>query len=242
MTIWNRISAFVAGTAVTAFSAVIEQVRTVFEGDPQTRARVGFSVAMIALSAKMAKADGIVSESEVDAFRQIFAIPDSEARNVATLYNMAKQDVAGFHAYARQLAALCGSGKPDCPVLRDIIDGLFHIAKADGMLHENEMAFLGDVAEIFGVSDIEFERIIARHLDRGKSDPWRILGLEPGTGYDAARTRYRELVREYHPDAMIARGVPEEFAGIAHERMAAITSAWAAVEPELVRKRVTVDD
>ena len=242
MTIWNRISAFFTGTAATAISAVIEQVRTVFEGDPQTRARVAFSVAMIALSAKMAKADGVVSESEVDAFREIFQIPDSEASNVAALYNLAKKDVAGFQAYARQLAELCGSGKPDCPVLRDIIDGLFHIAKADGLIHENEMAFLGDVAEIFGLSDAEFERIIARHVDRGRDDPWRILGLSPGTSHEAARARYRELVREYHPDAMIARGVPEEFAGIAHERMAAITGAWAAIEPELARTRVAVDD
>ncbi len=241
MTIWNRLSAFLTGTAATAFATVIEQVRTVFEGDPETRARVAFSVAMIALSAKMAKADGIVTPAEVTAFREIFAIPADEAGNVATLYNLAKRDVAGFHAYARQMADLCGSGKPDCPILRDILDGLFHIAKADGMIHENEMAFLGDVAEIFGVTDAAFERIAARHVDRGRSDPWRILGLSPEMDYHVARSRYLELVRDNHPDAMVARGVPEEFVGIAHDRMAAITTAWAAIEPDLARKRMPAD-
>lgn len=233
MSIWVRISDFVSGTAAPALGALVEQVRTVFAGDPETRARVAFSVAMIALSAKMAKADGVVTTAEVDAFRQIFEIPDDEANRVASLYNLAKQDVAGYQSYAAQLAGLCGSGKPDCPMLRDILDGLFHIAKADGIIHDRELAFLTDVATIFGISDAEFDRVVARHVDAGEADPWRILGLTPGTFFEDARRRYRDLVRENHPDAMAARGVPAEFHAIAHDRIAAINAAWDQVEPEL---------
>ena len=72
MSIWVRISDFVTGTTGNALGTLVEQVRTVFAGDPATRARVAFSVAMIALSAKMAKADGFVTRAEVDAFREIF--------------------------------------------------------------------------------------------------------------------------------------------------------------------------
>lgn len=235
MSIWVRISDFLSAKATTALSGVVESVRTMFEGDPETRRRVAFSIAMIALSAKMAKADGIVTPDEVEAFREIFDIPADDARRVAKLYNLAKQDVAGYQAYARQLADLCGSGEQDCPLPIDILDGLFHIAKADGIVHQKEMGFLGDVAAIFGVSENEFERLKARHVDQGTRDPYRILGLESGVTREEARRRYLALVRENHPDRLLARGLPEEFVKIANDRVAAINDAWQMLEAEFSR-------
>lgn len=235
MSIWVRISDFLSAKATTALSGVVESVRTMFEGDPETRRRVAFSIAMIALSAKMAKADGIVTPDEVEAFREIFDIPADDARRVAKLYNLAKQDVAGYQAYARQLADLCGSGEQDCPLPIDILDGLFHIAKADGIVHQKEMGFLGNVAAIFGVSENEFERLKARHVDQGTRDPYRILGLESGVTREEARRRYLALVRENHPDRLLARGLPEEFVKIANDRVAAINDAWQMLEAEFSR-------
>lgn len=233
MSIWVRISDFVSARAVTALSGVVESVRTVFAGDPATRRRVAFSIAMIALSAKMAKADGIVTDDEVEAFREIFEIPADDARRVSSLYNLAKQDVAGYRAYARQVADLCGTGENDCPLLIDVLDGLFHIAKADGVVHRKELDFLADVAGIFGISGVAFDRVVARHVDKGRRDPWRILDLEPGVTHAEARRRYMQLVRDNHPDQMIARGLPEEFIKIANDRIAAINDAWEVIEPDL---------
>jgi DnaJ like chaperone protein len=235
MSIWVRISDFVSGTATTALSGVADAMRTMFAGDPETRQRVAFSIAMIALSAKMAKADGIVTMDEVDAFREIFEIPDKEANRVASLYNLAKKDVGGYQTYARQVAEMCGSGKPDCGLLIDVLDGLFHIAKADGVIHEKELRFLEDIAVIFEVSDIEFRRITARHLDRGHRDPYQILGLERGVAHGEARSKYLQLVRENHPDQLVSRGLPEEFIKIANDRIAAINDAWETIEPDLKR-------
>lgn len=236
MSIWVRITDFVSDTAGNAIGALVEAVRTVFEGDPETRRRVAFSIAMIALSAKMAKADGIVSPVEVDAFQEIFDIPQEETKQVSMLFDLAKQDVAGFESYASQLASLCSSGANDCPILRDIIDGLFHIAKADDLMHSQELVFLQRVAEIFKISDLEFERILSRHVDKGDADPYRIIGIDRNTDYKDARNAYLELVREHHPDVLSARGLPLEFIKIADDRMAAINDAWGQVEPELKRR------
>ena len=107
--VWDRLVGMVADAASNALSSVVEAVRTLFEGDPETRRQVAFSVAMIALSAKMAKADGVVTTAEVDAFRDIFKFPEDQAKNVARLYNLARQDVAGYEAYAEKMAALCVS-------------------------------------------------------------------------------------------------------------------------------------
>lgn len=230
MSIWARINELVSRASGQALSGVLEALRTVFRGDPELRRRVAFSIAMIALSAKMAKADGVVTPDEVRAFQEIFSIPREEARNVSRLYGLAQQDIAGFEAYAERMAGLCGSGAPNCAMLEDILDGLFHIAKADGYVHEREVRFLSRVAEIFDIDEDHFGRIMARHARGGASDPYFILGVAHGADFDTVRRHYRRLVAENHPDRLIARGVPEEFVAIANSRMAAINAAYAQIE------------
>ncbi len=230
MSIWARISEFLSTVPANALSNVIEAVRTAMAGDPQLRRRVAFSIAMIALSAKMAKADGVVTQDEVRAFQQIFIVPADQTRNVARLFDLAKQDIAGFEAYAERLAGLCGTGKPDCAVLEDILDGLLHIAAADGVVHDREVGFLRRISEIFVISEERFEVILSRHAVIGEANPWRVLGLELGTPFDEVRAQYRRMAAENHPDRLIARGVPEEFLAIANRRLAAINTAYEAIE------------
>lgn len=236
MSIWDTIGDFVAritASASSGVSAVVEAVRTVFAGDADLRRRVSFSVAMIALSAKMAKADGVVTQDEVRAFQQIFEIPPSEARNVARLYDLAKGDTAGFETYAQRMAGLCGSGHVNCTMLENILDGLFHIAKADGLLHEREELFLRRTAQIFRIEDAHYQSILARHVSLGASDPYVVLGIERGRPFDEVRKRYRKLVSDNHPDRLIARGLPEEFIKIATTRIAAINAAYELIEKGL---------
>lgn len=195
--------------------------------DPKARRQAAFSIAMIALSAKMAKADGIVTTDEIYAFRDLFEIPQAEQTNVARLFNLAKQDIAGFEAYAERIARLYGEDKQ---TLEDIIDGLFHIAKADGVIHEGEKAFLIRVSAIFGFDSNAYEAIELRHTDQGEGDPYRILGISSELSLDEIKKSYRKKVAEFHPDRMIARGVPPEFISIANDRMAAINLAWEQIQ------------
>lgn len=233
MSIWGRFGEFISRVtsgAAAGVADVVEAVRTAFEGDPELRRKVAFSIAMIALSAKMAKADGIVTQDEVRAFHEIFAVPREQERNVARLYDLATADTAGFEAYAERMARLCGSGERNCRMLEDILDGLFHIAKADGYLHEREVAFLHRVAEIFAIDERRFDGILARHAVLPADDPYAVLGVTRDMPFEAVRRRYRELVAENHPDRLIARGVPEEFLAIANDRAAAINAAYEAIE------------
>jgi DnaJ like chaperone protein len=232
MSIWARFAELIASTAGAALSTVIEAVRTVFEGDPETRRRVAFSVAMIALSAKMAKADGVVTDPEVVAFNQIFEVPAQDRGNVEALFGLAKRDVAGFEAYASKIAGLCGESDTDCPALEDILDGLFHIAKSDGVVHERELGFLERVSEIFGLTPARFEAMVARHVDQGRKDPYTVLGIKRDASLAEARKAWIVLVRDHHPDKALARGMPEEFVAIANQRLAAINAAYDEIERE----------
>lgn len=214
---------------VETLEALVEGIRSLFSGDRDTRRQVAFSVAMIALSAKMAKADGVVSQAEVAAFQQIFAIPMAEMRNVFRLYDLAKSDTAGFEAYAAKMTELCEDDRGRCVLLGDILDGLFHIAKADGLVHRRELAFLERVAEIFRLTDAEFAEIHYRHVAVGEDHPYAVLGVSPGDPLTAVRARYLELVKENHPDRLAARGVPDEFMAIGVARMKAINAAYESV-------------
>lgn len=229
MSFWSRFAEYVASLSSSALSTVVETLRTMFEGDPETRRRVAFSIAMIALSAKMAKADGIVLPSEVQAFQQIFTIPEAEFKNVSRLYNIAKEDVAGFEIYAEQLAKLYGSDDDDPLILEDILDGLFHIAKADHLLHQKELDFLETIAIIFELDEDHYAQILARHTDLGAKDPHRILGVSENAQFAEIKTAYRDLLRQNHPDVLIARGLPEDFIAIANERVSSINDAYATL-------------
>lgn len=236
MSIWNRIGDFIqrlSSSTAAGVADMVEAVHSLFAGDPELRRKVAFSVALIALSAKMAKADGVVTQNEVRAFQAIFEIPPQEARNVARLYDLAKQDTAGFETYARQMAKLCGNGGPNCMMLEDILDGLFHIATADGVLHEREEGFLHRVAELFSIEEDHYQTIRSRHVALGAADPYVVLGIERGRPLAEVKRHYRRLVAENHPDRLVGRGLPQEFIAIATTRLAAINAAYDLIERSL---------
>ncbi len=194
---------------------------------------IAFTIAVIALGAKMAKADGLVTGEEEEAFRQYFRVPPSEEANVRRIFRLARQDTAGFESYARQIAGIY-RGNP--AVLEDILDGLFEIAKADGVLHPGELSFLERVAEVFGFAPNEFRRIRASHFP-DKEDPYVILGVAHDAGEEEIRRTYLLLVRENHPDSLMARGVPPEFVKLANDKLAAINAAYDKVIEERAFKK-----
>lgn len=221
MSIWSRIAdALEALRSGESLAAVFDRLRT-----PPERS-IAFTIAVIALGAKMAKADGQVTRDEVTAFREVFHIPPNEEDNAARLFNLARQDVAGFEDYAKRIAHMFEKADG---TLCDLVEGLFHIAIADGDYHPNEDQYLHRVSEIFGLSERQFRAIRTRFVPDAEPDPWAVLGVEPGTPKDKIRDAWRNLVRETHPDRMVARGVPEEALRMAEKRLIAINRAWESI-------------
>ena len=237
MTIWGKLAGAAAGLAVGgpigaliggfAGHFVVDRDR---DGDGESSEnQVAFTVGVIALGAKMAKADGVVTADEVDAFKEVFKVPDGEMQNVARIFDMAKQDVAGYEAYADQLARMFKSNNK---LLQDVLDGLFHIAKADDIIHPKEEEFLRSVADRFGFSKTEFKYIWSRHVDANKRNPYDVLEVTPEISDGELKSHYRKLVTENHPDKLIARGVPEEFVAIANNKLAVINEAYDEIAKE----------
>lgn len=187
-----------------------------------------FTTGLVALAAKMARSDGVVTRDEVAAFRRIVTVPPEQEARIESLFDLAKQTSAGFEAYARQIA---DSFREEPALLEDVLDGLFLIAAADGAIHEAEHAYLRDVATIFAIDEVGFARIEARHMRR-PDDPYLVLGASREMSDADLRRHYRRLVADTHPDREIARGLPEEAVTIATRRLAAINAAWDKIEKE----------
>ena len=189
--------------------------------------QVAFTVAIVVLSAKMAKADGQVTRDEVDAFKQIFRVPPHEMKGVGRIFDQAKQDAEGFEPYASQIAQMFAHQPA---VLEELLGGLFHIANADGVIHPNELAYLETVASIFGFGRERFERIKAVYISPQGTSPYELLGVDKEASDEEVKSAYRKLIREHHPDTVIAQGMPQEFVDLANEKMAAINAAYDEIK------------
>ncbi|MFO1089160.1 MAG: molecular chaperone DjiA [Hyphomicrobiales bacterium] len=224
MSIWQTMSKTIADFGGDVADA-LRKLTGVGQNPDDPETSVAFTIAVVALGAKMAKADGAVTEREIAAFREVFQVPPSEAKNLAYVFNQAKGSIAGYEEYAHDVVRLFGDRKE---VLEDLLDGLFHIAKADGSIGEKELAYLQNVATIFGLGQ-RFPCIKARHLRAPSDDPYEILGVDPCIGTEELKRAYREMVKANHPDRHIAAGVPPEMVDIANRRLAAINAAYEQI-------------
>lgn len=219
MSIWTRL---LESLAALSPRSLIE----FFTGVRPPEATEGFAIAVVALGAKMAKADGRVTREEVVAFREIFQITDADLPAVGQFFDLARQDVAGFDLYAAKIARMF---EPGGDVLETLLDALFYVARADQVLHEAELEFLHIVSQTFGFDDLHFDAMCRRHaIDRDDS-PYAILGVDPSASPEEIKQAWKELARHYHPDRLRARGVPDEAARLAERRMAEINAAYDAL-------------
>ena len=202
--------------------------------DPTETRHIAFATALIVLGAKLAKVDGVVTRDEIRAFKRVFRIDDGDVGDVARIYNQAKTSAHDFEPYARQISALFGR---DPYLLEELLTGLFEVARADGELNPAEVDFLRRVDAIFGFDGAAFELIrarfsaTARNLS-GSDDAYAVLGLVRSASDDDIKQTYRKLVREHHPDRLVAKGLPPEFVEQANKTLAAINAAYDRIEKE----------
>jgi DnaJ like chaperone protein len=229
MSIWERLASAVAHSSVGASIGTLFGGAAEVEREPRDRSadnEIPFTVGVIALSAKMAKADGIITRDEVKAFKEAFRVSDGQMKQVARIFNLAKEDVTGYEAFAEDLVNVFEGNRK---LLEDVLEGLFHIAKSDETLHPQEEQFLSNVAKRFGLTDTEFNYIKARHVVATERNPYDVLGVNPNVSNDELKSHYRRLIADNNPDKLLARGVPKEFVNIANKRVAAIDAAYDAI-------------
>jgi DnaJ like chaperone protein len=236
MSIWKRLSEATSNLTIgspvarlLAGNGEVQNAAKRHELSAQPDNEVPFTLGIIALSAKMAKADGRVTIDEVQAFKHAFKVSPGEMKEAARSFNLAKEDATGYEVLASELVDLF---KGNRKLLEDVLEGLFHIAKADEAVHPREEQFLGQVAKLFGFTDAEFSHIKARHVVAAKRNYYEVLGVGSLISDEELKRHYRKLMADNEPDKLLARGVPVEFVAIATEKIATITAAYEAIAKE----------
>jgi len=186
-----------------------------------------FALSLIVLSAKLSKADGQVSKEELIAVKDKLRIPDNELDQVGKIFNKAKEESTGYEQYAQQIAQIY---KGNINVLEEVINILFYIAEADGNISDSELQMIEHIAQIFGLSEIQFNSIKESRKSSDKLNPYIVLESKPDDEIDIIRKRYLKLSKEHHPDLLMSKGVPQEVIDESKAKMRSINSAWDQVQ------------
>ena len=186
-----------------------------------------FAIALIILTAKLAKADGYVSKEELIAIKDKLKIPEHEIDQVGKIFNKAKEDSTGYELYAKQIAQIY---KNNPAVLDEVINILFYIAEADGNVSHSEIAMIKSIANIFGLTNSQFEGIKESRKSSDKLNPYVVLGCNPSESFEVIRKKYLSLSKEHHPDVLVNKGVPIEVIEESKKKMRAINSAFDQIK------------
>ena len=186
-----------------------------------------FALSLIVLSAKLSKADGQVSKEELIAVKDKLRIPENELDQVGKIFNKAKEESAGYESYAKQIAQIY---RGNINVLEEVINILFYIAEADGNVSESEHKMIEHIAQIFGLTEIQFNSIKESRKSSDKLNPYIVLESNPDDTIEIIRKRYLKLSKEHHPDLLMSKGVPQEVIDESKAKMRAINSAWDQVQ------------
>ncbi len=236
MTIWGKIIGSATGFALGgpvgallggAAGHALDKFKTK-EKLPEELAlkQIGFTIGVIVLSAKMAKADGKVTKSEIKAFKEKINVPDNEIKNVARLWDQAKKTTDGFEVYAKQISNLL---EKNSSVLEELLNLLVIIAEADGKITNLERIYLKKVSNIFGFSEQDFERICSSKLDK-HIDPYQTLGVLKDAPLEEIKNRWKMLAMKHHPDRLIAQGIPKDIIETNTYRLKEINNAWDLIK------------
>ena len=186
-----------------------------------------FALSLIVLSAKLSKADGQVSKEELIAVKDKLRIPENELDQVGKIFNKAKKESMGYEQYAQQIAEIY---KENLNVLEEVINILFYIAEADGNVSESEHKMIGHIAQIFELTEIQFNSIKESRKSSDKLNPYIVLESNPDDTIEIIRKRYLKLSKQHHPDLLMSKGVPKEVIDEIKNKMRAINSAWDQVQ------------
>jgi len=186
-----------------------------------------FALSLIVLSAKLSKVDGQVSKEELVAVKDKLRIPENEIDQVGKIFNKAKEESTGYEPYAQQIAQIY---KGNINVLEEVINILFYIAEADGNVSQSELNMIEKIAQIFGLTQIQFNSIRESRKSSDKLNPYIVLESNPDDSIENIRKKYLKLSKEHHPDLLMSKGVPQEVINESKAKMRTINSAWDQIQ------------
>ena len=195
--------------------------------------QAAFFTALFACFAKIAKADGKVTREEVDKvdhfIKDRFKFPPDQRAFAIQVFNHAKDDNNSFRDYASQLSTLLSNNQSALVMFYEL---LFELSMADGHLDPTEEAILREVIPIFGLEPDLF-KLNKRKFGADISDAYAALGVTKDMSFKEIKTAYQRKRKEFHPDTLLSKGLPEELLEKAKDKFIEIQSAFEEIEKQI---------
>lgn len=193
--------------------------------------QAAYFVCIFSVLGKLAKADGVVTHDELavaDTVINSLNVSEQEKTFARSIFNESKSSPYSIEDFALQFYQMNRSQQT---VLYSFMDMLFQMAAADGVLHPAEEKALGAIKNIFRLDDRQFDSIKARYF-KDVEKYYRILNCTPSSTGDEIKKSYKKLVKDFHPDTIISKGLPDEFVDFATRRFQEIQEAYEKVRQE----------
>ena len=198
---------------------------------PAEQTQATYFISLFSILGKLSKIDGVVAREEiavVDGFINGLPMADREKQFARQIFNEAKDSRYSMEDFATQLYQAVGAQPA---LLLSFLDLLFQIAAADGQFHPAEEAALKTVRDIFKISNQQFEDIKAVYF-KDFDKFYKMLNCSPESSNEEIKSNYKKLVKEFHPDKIIAKGLPEEFIDFASNRFREIHESYEKIRQE----------
>lgn len=191
-----------------------------------------FFTAAFSMLAKISKADGRVSETEISAV-QTFMTRDLQLdfngqQTAQNIFRQALDSNERFEDFAMQFYSVFNTQPRIIELMMDI---LLRVSSADGNISESEEILLSKASSIFHLSASDYERLKSKYV-RVSNASYALLKCDETASNDEIKKQYRKLVNEYHPDKIAAKGLPEEFVKFANDKFIQIQEAYENIKKE----------
>ncbi len=190
--------------------------------------QAAYFISMFSILGKLAKIDGAVTRDEiavVERFINNLSVGEREKQFARKVFTEAKDSAYSINDFAIQFHSI-SRGQP--AVLLSFLDLLFQIAAADGRLHPAEESALKEIKDVFQISDPQFDNIKAAYF-KDVDAFYKVLNCTPASSDEEIKTSYKKLVKDFHPDMIVSKGLPEEFTAFATKRFQEIQEAYEKV-------------
>ena len=199
---------------------------------------------LVSLLAKVAKSDGRVSELEARLITQVLDDLSQKVSGVREylkeVYNSQKENVGNVYETARNYKRAFNLNYDTC-VAR--LTFFLNLAYIDGEFNKSEQDIIRNIAYGFGIDKETLDEIIfkfdsfygsrfgADHDEISQeNDALEVLGLSKNASLDEVKARYKELVRQYHPDILMGRGESKEVIERSTKKLQEINEAYGRLK------------
>ncbi len=190
-----------------------------------------YFISLFSILGRLSKIDGVVTREEiavVNGFINNLPMSDREKQFARRIFNEAKNSQYSIEDFAIQLYQAAGAQPA---LLLSFLDLLFQIAAADGKFHPAEEIALKKIKDIFNVGDKQFEDIKAIYF-KNYDKYYKMLNSTPESSNEEIKSNYKNLVKDFHPDTIISKGLPEEFIDFASNHFREIHESYEKIRHE----------